>query len=67
MTPLIVSHGNVGINVTSPTASLDIAGTVKFRNGAGDGKILMSDASGNASWQTPAANNIVNNNGGLPP
>jgi hypothetical protein len=52
------STGNVGINTITPTADLDI----KARNGVGKGfrledgsqgagKVLVSDANGNASWQ----------------
>jgi hypothetical protein len=47
--------GNVGIGSTSPTAKLDVNGTVKITDGSqGSGKVLTSDASGNASWQTAA-------------
>ena len=50
------SSGFVGINILSPTAQLDINGTLRIRgNGAGIGNILTSDANGNASWQVPAA------------
>lgn len=53
--------GNVGIgsNNISPTEKLSVNGTV-LANGirlpvnAGAGKVLTSDASGNATWQTPA-------------
>ncbi|MCW5933599.1 MAG: hypothetical protein KIT45_04760 [Fimbriimonadia bacterium] len=48
--------GNVGIGITSPTAKLDVSGVVKMTgfllpSGAGAGKVLMSDASGNGTWQ----------------
>jgi hypothetical protein len=43
---------NVGIKTTSPTASLDINGTLRFRGGTpGAGKVLVSDALGNATWK----------------
>ncbi|MCB0529847.1 MAG: hypothetical protein KDC65_15325, partial [Saprospiraceae bacterium] len=46
------SDGEVGINTDSPTASLDVNGTVKIRGGTpGEGKVLTSDADGNARWQ----------------
>ncbi len=34
---------------------LTTSGDLLFSKGAGDGKVLTSDASGNATWQTPAA------------
>ncbi|WP_206733254.1 hypothetical protein [Flavobacterium amnicola] len=50
--------GNVGIGLSIPTAKLDVVGKTKTINlqvtsGAGTGKVLTSDASGNASWATP--------------
>jgi len=46
--------GNVGVNQNNPTANLDIAGTLKFTDGnQAVGKVLTSDANGNASWQNP--------------
>ena len=48
--------GNVGIGVTSPSARLDIAGSIRIADGTqGAGKVLISDASGNATWQPPLA------------
>ncbi|MFM2392541.1 MAG: hypothetical protein RLZZ546_518, partial [Bacteroidota bacterium] len=45
---------NVGINVTNPTAALDIDGNMRLTDGThGEGKVLTSDASGFASWQMP--------------
>jgi hypothetical protein len=50
----ISGAGNVGIG-TVPTAKLDVAGAFKLVDGTqGAGKVLTSDASGNASWQTPS-------------
>jgi hypothetical protein len=48
----------VGIATINPATTLDVNGTTKTTNlqvttGAGTGKILTSDASGNATWQTP--------------
>lgn len=43
---------NVGIGSIVPTAKLDVDGLVRIRGGApGAGKVLTSDASGNATWQ----------------
>lgn len=52
--------GNVGIGTSTPTTKLDVAGTTKttdlqVTNGAGAGKVLTSDATGNATWQTPTS------------
>lgn len=53
----ISADGNVGIGINNPTAKLDIAGTLKISDGTeGAGKVLTSDADGNASWQ---ANNAL--------
>jgi hypothetical protein len=41
----------VGIGTAYPTALLDVTGTLRFRNGATNGYVLTSDASGNATWQ----------------
>lgn len=50
--------GNVGIGTATPGAMLEIAGQVKITGGTpGAGKILTSDASGLATWETPAAGN----------
>tara|TARA_B100000809_G_scaffold56957_1_gene53021 strand:+ start:627 stop:4328 length:3702 start_codon:yes stop_codon:yes gene_type:complete len=55
--------GNVGIGVFAATAKLEVAGTVKITDGTeGLGKILTSDANGNATW---ASNSIYNESGNL--
>ena len=49
---------NLGINTSTPSASLDVVGTMQLVDGnEGAGKILTSDASGNATW---AYNSIYN-------
>lgn len=58
--------GNVGINTWNPTTNLHVTGSsiitgnaklgsLTVTTGAGAGKVLTSDAAGNATWQTPAA------------
>jgi hypothetical protein len=47
--------GNLGIGTNNPTARLHVNGSVRIVDGQqGAQKVLTSDASGNASWQTPA-------------
>lgn len=59
--------GNVGIGAGSPTRQLDVTGKSIFRDSlqatgavrfsgisAGNGKVLQSDANGNATWTTPS-------------
>ncbi|MDD3860067.1 MAG: hypothetical protein PHW83_07705 [Bacteroidales bacterium] len=42
--------GYFGINTTSPTTYLDVNGQVRFRYGAMNNGVLISDANGNATW-----------------
>ncbi|MBU0765367.1 MAG: DUF1566 domain-containing protein [Bacteroidetes bacterium] len=47
------NSGNVGIGTTSPNAKLEVNGQVKITGGVpGTGKVLTSDGSGLASWET---------------
>ncbi len=49
----ILDNGNVGIGTTNPGATLEVAGLLKITGGIpGVGKVLTSDATGLASWQT---------------
>ena len=53
---LVVVGGNVGVGTSTPATKLDVAGAVKITDGTeGAGKVLTSDATGNASWETLAA------------
>lgn len=52
----IKGNGRIGINNSTPSATLDVNGTMKLTDGSqGAGKVLTSDASGNASWASPSA------------
>lgn len=51
---VVKNSGNVGIGTTTPSALLEVAGQIKVTGGApAAGKVLTSDATGLASWQTP--------------
>ena len=52
----VFSQANVGIGTTSPQSLLDVNGKtttqeLQITGGAGAGKVLTSDADGNASWE----------------
>ena len=47
--------GYIGIQTEAPTTHLDINGGLRLRPDAAAGKILTSDATGNATWQAPAS------------
>ncbi len=49
---------NIGIGTNSPTAKLEVNGTVKITDGSQAAKkVLTSDANGNASWASAAYGN----------
>jgi hypothetical protein len=53
---VITSGGSVGINIMAPTAMFHVVGSTRLVDGnQGAGKVLTSDASGNATWQTPTS------------
>ncbi|MGC9315519.1 MAG: hypothetical protein ACP5G4_07825, partial [bacterium] len=50
----LTQAGNLGINTTAPTTRLDVNGQIRIRGGVpGAGKVLTSDATGTATWETP--------------
>jgi hypothetical protein len=52
--------GNVGIGTVTPGARLEVNGQVKITGGApGAGKVLTSDATGLATWQTPTGGGLT--------
>ncbi len=56
----VLKNGNTAIGNINPTERLDVDGKTKtidlqVTNGAAANKVLTSDASGNATWQTPAS------------
>jgi hypothetical protein len=57
-----VRWGNVGIGTDSPTERLDVSGKIRatslqITTNSGSGRVLTSDASGNATWTTAGAPN----------
>ncbi len=53
---VVLKDGSVGIGTSTPSAVLDIEGTFQLVDGnEGVGKVLTSDGTGNASWQTATA------------
>lgn len=55
-TLMTLNNGNLGIGTASPSVPLEVAGQVKITGGSpGAGKVLTSDSSGLASWQTPGS------------
>jgi hypothetical protein len=54
----VKGNGNVGIGTNNPGAKLEVAGSLKITDGTqGAGKVLTSNASGNASWANAAYGN----------
>lgn len=61
----IADNGNIGIGTSTPSAKLEIVGQIKITGGTpGAGKVLVSDASGLASWQTVNTSWVLTGNAG---
>lgn len=53
---VVRNDGAVGIGTNAPATTLHVVGTTRLVDGSqGLGKVLTSDALGNASWATPAS------------
>ncbi|WP_111684914.1 tail fiber domain-containing protein [Winogradskyella tangerina] len=61
----IEDNGDVGIGVTNPSATLDLVGSFQYVDGnQALGRVLTSDANGNATWSTTSAiDNTTASNG----
>ncbi len=69
----ILAQQKVGIGTNTPTEKLEVAGNIKadtvkpnalkLTTNAGQGKVLMSDAAGNANWNTNIGSAPVSNIG----
>ena len=69
---VILKNGNTGLGISTPANRLEVAGNTKttsfqMTSGANSTYLLQSDASGNATWASPAtaSQNIYNANGSL--
>ncbi len=52
----IMRNGYMGIGTAVPSSRLEVTGTMKITGGSpGIGKVLTSDADGDADWQTPTS------------
>ncbi|NQX96299.1 MAG: tail fiber domain-containing protein [Flavobacteriales bacterium] len=64
----VLKNGNVGLgtNNTNPSATLAIKGSFQLEDGnEAVGKVLTSDAAGNATWQVPVAGGEFLSSGGI--
>ena len=58
---LYTGFGNVGIGTAAPGSKLEVNGQIKITGGSpGSGKVLVSDSSGLATWQTGIIDNLGN-------
>lgn len=58
-----IGNGYIGIQTEAPSASLDVNGSFRLRgNNAAAGSVLVSDAGGNAAWQSLTRTDTVSFN-----
>jgi hypothetical protein len=70
---IYIKGDKLGVGTTTPSRKLEVSGTtktdsliaanIKMTNGAANGYVLQSDASGNATWVSPATSLVVAGNG----
>lgn len=65
-----IFDGNVGVGTSTPTTKLEVNGTIKSTGlqvtaGAGASKVLTSDATGNATWQTALSGTSLSSGSGI--
>ncbi len=59
-----LANGQIGIGTMNPTARLEVAGQIKITGGTpGVNKVLVSDATGLASWQSSPASCVATGTG----
>lgn len=60
----VLKNGNTGIGTSTPSARLHLNGTLRFEDGnEAAGRVLTTDAAGNASWADPPTSGGTLNDG----
>lgn len=62
---VVLKSGEIGIGTSTPDTTLHLVGKMKYQDGTqADGRVLTSDANGNATWEAlPAYDVIVDGDG----